>query len=54
MCIRDRHYIQPEDERKIWELFPNYQIEKIEGAGHWVQADKPKEFIEAVTRFIND
>lgn len=47
------HYIQPEDERKIWELFPNYTIEKIEGAGHWVQADKPKEFIEAVTNFIN-
>lgn len=49
----ESHYIQPEDERKIWELFPNYEIQSIEGAGHWVQADKPQEFIEIVSRFIN-
>ncbi len=48
----ESHYIQPEDERKIWELFPNYELETIEGAGHWVQADKPKEFIEILTRFV--
>lgn len=44
----ESHYIQPEDERKIWELFPNYELITIEGAGHWVQADKPQEFIQAV------
>ncbi|MCU0470462.1 MAG: alpha/beta fold hydrolase [Arcicella sp.] len=48
----ESHYIQPEDERKIWELFPNYEIITIEGAGHWVQADKPQEFIESVQRFL--
>ena len=47
----ESHYIQPEDERKIWELFPNYELLTIEGAGHWVQADKPKEFLEIVQRF---
>jgi esterase len=44
----ESHYIQPEDERKIWELFPDYEIITIEGAGHWVQADKPKEFLNVV------
>jgi esterase len=48
----ESHYIQPEDERKIWELFPNYELVTIEGGGHWVQADKPKEFVEAVQQFI--
>jgi pimeloyl-ACP methyl ester carboxylesterase len=44
----ESHYIQPEDERKIWDLFPNYEIITIEGAGHWVQADKSEEFINVV------
>jgi esterase len=48
----ESHYIKPEDERKIWELFPNYELVTIEGAGHWVQADKPKEFVEVVLNFI--
>ena len=47
------HYIQPEDERKIWELFPNYELVSIEGAGHWVQADQPQAFIETVNQFVN-
>ena len=47
----ESYYIQPEDERKIWELFPDYELITIEGAGHWVQADKPKEFLEIVERF---
>ena len=49
----ESYYIQPEDERKIWELFPDYELITIEGAGHWVQADKPKEFIEIITQFSN-
>ena len=47
----ESHYIQDEDERKIWELFPDYELIKIEDAGHWVQADKPKEFLQIVQRF---
>ncbi|WP_026997469.1 alpha/beta fold hydrolase [Flectobacillus major] len=47
------HYIQPEDERKIWELFPNYELVSIVGAGHWVQADQPQAFIETVNQFVN-
>ncbi|MBP6386269.1 MAG: alpha/beta fold hydrolase [Pseudarcicella sp.] len=47
------HYILPEDERKIWELFPNYQIQTISDAGHWVQADKPEEFLTVVKDFVD-
>jgi esterase len=56
MFIRgsESHYIQPEDERRIWELFPNYELITIEGAGHWVQADKPQEFIEIVRTFTEN
>ena len=44
----ESNYIQPEDERKIWELFPDYELVTIEGAGHWVQADKPTEFLNVI------
>jgi esterase len=50
----ESHYIQDEDERKIWELFPNYELITIEGAGHWVQADKPQEFVNHVQRFTKN
>jgi pimeloyl-ACP methyl ester carboxylesterase len=48
----ESNYIQSEDERKIWDLFPDYELITIEGAGHWVQADKPREFLEIVQRFL--
>lgn len=44
----ESHYIQPEDERKIWELFPDYELITIENAGHWVQADKPTAFLSVI------
>ncbi len=47
----ESYYIQDEDERKIWELFPDYELVTIEEAGHWVQADQPKEFLQIVQRF---
>jgi esterase len=47
----ESHYIQPEDERKIWELFPDYELVTIQDAGHWVQADQPAAFLEIVQRF---
>lgn len=47
------HYIQPEDERRIWELFPQYELVSIPNAGHWVQADQPQAFVEALQAFIH-
>jgi pimeloyl-ACP methyl ester carboxylesterase len=33
-------------------LFPNAQLVEIPGAGHWVHADKPAEFIGEVLKFL--
>lgn len=41
-------YIQDKDLPLIDQLFPNYKLVTIPGAGHWVQAEKPKEFVESV------
>jgi esterase len=45
-------YIKRSDEDLIKRIFSNVEIETIEGAGHWVQAEKPKEFVDAVKKFI--
>lgn len=49
----DSSYILEADKKNILEIFPNTQFKTIVGAGHWVQADRPVEFVEAVKSFIN-
>ncbi|MFM7016312.1 MAG: alpha/beta fold hydrolase [Bacteroidota bacterium] len=39
-------------EIKSW--YPNAQFVSIEGAGHWVHADKPKELLNEVLKFISE
>ncbi|GAB3948548.1 alpha/beta fold hydrolase [Spirosoma harenae] len=46
-------YILDEDIPTIKRIFPNAQIETIQGAGHWVQAEKPVEFVDTLLSFIN-
>jgi pimeloyl-ACP methyl ester carboxylesterase len=46
-------YVVDEDIPAIKRIFPNAQIETIQGAGHWVQAEKPVEFVETLLAFIN-
>lgn len=46
-------YVQPDHHARILSLFPNAKFEAIEGAGHWLHAEKPREFEEAVTGFLN-
>lgn len=41
------------DEEKIFEIFPNARIETIEGAGHWVHADKPQELHSLIKTFLD-
>jgi len=41
-------YVQPANHSRILELFPNARFEVIEGAGHWLHAEKPREFEAAV------
>ncbi|ACU08305.1 alpha/beta superfamily hydrolase [Flavobacteriaceae bacterium 3519-10] len=46
------NYILPQDEFQIKQQFPNASVVKIENAGHWVQAENPKDFAEVVKDFI--
>lgn len=45
-------YVKDEDWPGVKKLFPQAELLTIEGAGHWVHADKPKELLEAVVRFL--
>eukprot|EP00466_Bigelowiella_natans_P014419 jgi/Bigna1/85285/estExt_fgenesh1_pg.C_30147 len=49
-------YIQPENAQHmdaIQTLFPGYEIETIKDAGHWIHAEKPKEFVQVAESFLN-
>lgn len=46
-------YVQPDHHARILSLFPNAKFEAIEGAGHWLHAEKPREFEAAVSGFLN-
>lgn len=46
-------YILDADWPAILRLFPNAQLVTIQGAGHWVQAEKPAEFVAALMAFLN-
>jgi len=45
-------YIKETDHELIYNMFPAARIEMIEGAGHWVHAEKPIELFELVTQFL--
>jgi len=45
-------YIQDSDLIDIKNMFLNSKVESIEGAGHWVHADKPNELLELVLKFL--
>jgi len=55
LFVRGEHsdYILDEDFELIRYFFPNSQIETIAAAGHWLHAEKPKEFLECVQHFIS-
>lgn len=46
-------YVQPEHRDRIKALFPRARFAKIPGAGHWLHAEKPREFEETVRAFLN-
>ncbi len=45
-------YVQAEHEDRIRALFPAARIETVEGAGHWLHADKPREVEAALRTFL--
>ena len=46
-------YIGVDDERIILNQFPKAEIKTISNAGHWLHAENPKDFFEAVIQFTN-
>lgn len=45
-------YISDEDESAIKNHFSRVEIETIKNAGHWLHAENPNDFFEAVIKFI--
>lgn len=46
------NYVRDADWGRISEVFPHARLETLD-TGHWVQAEKPQEFVEVVTRWLN-
>ena len=46
-------YVQPEHREAIMALFPQARFAKIPGAGHWLHAEKPREFEATLRIFLN-
>ena len=47
-------YVGDADRTEIHRLFPSAEFCSIPNAGHWVHAEKPMEFAEAVLKFLKD
>ncbi|MBF9047732.1 alpha/beta fold hydrolase [Rhodobacterales bacterium LSUCC0031] len=45
-------YVQPDHRPTIKALFPKAQFAKIPGAGHWLHADRPREFEATIAAFF--
>ncbi|MBI1415715.1 MAG: alpha/beta fold hydrolase [Limimaricola sp.] len=46
-------YVRAESRDRIRALFPRARFAKIPGAGHWLHAEKPREFEAAVRAFLD-
>ena len=51
LCGELSNYILPEDIPSIEALFPDASIETLSNAGHWLHAEQPDAFFDAVMRF---
>ncbi len=48
------NYVTDNDYEDIKLAFPQAELETIEGAGHWLHAENPKEFLERTLAFLLD
>ncbi len=46
------NYIQQKDLSDILEFFPNYELEFIQNAGHWLHAEQPHAVVEEIRKFL--
>lgn len=49
----ESHYVRPEHRDTIRSLFPKARFAKLQGAGHWLHADRPREFEETLRVFLS-
>ena len=49
----DSNYVRREDRDHIKSLFPAARFAKLPGAGHWLHADKPREFEAALRTYLD-
>lgn len=49
----DSDYVKRTDRDRILARFPNARFAKIPGAGHWLHAEKPREFEANARAFLN-
>jgi len=47
------NYIISQDESLIFKHFPNAKIVTIQNAGHWLHAENPNDFFDAITSFVS-
>ena len=54
LFVRGRRsdYIQDADINLIHSIFTNSKVETIEGAGHWLHAEKPQEFYDIASNYL--
>lgn len=45
-------YVRPEHRPDALRRFPQATFEALEGAGHWLHVDRPREFLDAANRFL--
>lgn len=48
----DSDYIPVADHQEIKEIFTGAEFKYVEGAGHWVHSQKPRQFLETIIPFI--
>lgn len=48
----DSDYVQPTQRTGIKSLFPKARFARLPGAGHWLHAEKPREFEAALRTFL--
>ncbi|KIT15539.1 alpha/beta fold hydrolase [Jannaschia aquimarina] len=46
-------YVRPEHRERIKSLFPKARFASLPGAGHWLHAEKPREFEAAIRAFLD-
>ncbi|SMD08592.1 alpha/beta fold hydrolase [Primorskyibacter flagellatus] len=49
----DSDYVLPEHRSTIRDLFPKARFAKVTGAGHWLHAEKPREFEASARAFFD-